>query len=57
MLAVHFHFVSDDAEFFELMIREQHCNRDVGCVASSSDNDAANSPLIVPGIKAIPATA
>jgi hypothetical protein len=54
--AIHVYFFSDHTELFEAVIREHHYNRDVGRVASSGDNDATNSRLIVPGIKAIPAT-
>lgn len=55
IFAVRRDFLSDYGEFFKAVIREHRCNRDVGCIASFGDNDAADSRLIVPGVKAIPA--
>jgi hypothetical protein len=57
IFAIHVCFLGDHSELFELVIRERHGNRDVRRIATSSDNDSADSRLIVPGIKAKPATA
>ena len=53
---IHLYFLSDHSELFEVVIRKDHCNRDVRCIATSGHNDPANSRLIVPGIKAKPPT-
>jgi hypothetical protein len=50
IFAIHLDLFSDHTELFKAVIREHHCNRDVGRVTSSGDNDAADSRLIVPGI-------
>jgi len=57
IFAIHVCFLGDHGEPFDLVIREHHGNRDVRRIASSGDNDSADSRLIVPGIKAKPATA
>jgi hypothetical protein len=44
--AIHFYFFSDHIELFKVVSREHHCNRNIGGIPASGDNNAANSGLI-----------
>ena len=52
--ATRINLFGDNAKFFEKMLPEHHCDRNVARVASTSDQDAANAAAVMPRIEGMP---
>src|SRR6516225_781259 len=55
--ATRINLFGDNAKFFEKMLPEHHCDRNIASVASTSDQDAANAAAVMPRIEGMPVSA